>query len=757
MYKVLLILIGIFMVSGCGMSGDGGDESSTPNVNVGGEVMVDITAVEFELPDSPYYGPTPLRERLTAAEIIVRVRFQSVAPVGAYVHEGGDHYTYADLDYFPALDFTFNALEYLRGSGGSTIVARAYGMEEESREWGNPADTQEAERIAREQMLPFRDKRWDDREAIVLLRPPIRGGEPYFFGNLGIDHRDDGSSPLMYWLTVADDFYVTWLPEAEAEESNSGRTLETDAEPEQYFFLDDPGATTTTRSARTTRSSSDEGSAAPRGGTRTVSKTSLRSLIRKIDTVVASYGGDASDIRTCLSQGAAHERWLRNQIAAGRPIGWTREHHVGSGLPAGTTMEWRLLDLPPDEIERDWFAHGDAALFNVEKTTVTTVRPLPLGEYLTYYGEAPKGSPDCGQADYSAKQFGYAVTVTAPAGTLAESFFDPYALPWHGSGHHRHDHGGHTISWQAGRVTADLTIDVTGHALDFIGLDGTHDAVAGRRRRRRERRHADLDGTITQPWSAGTSCHAPRPQARCPHADAYPHIGQGPRQPPRISQIPHLIGTDRQTAPTPTPIPTDRPVILFLDSLDATVLDSLEMEVGDVFWVSVRALNLSRSASYTIELTRVNDEPAGGVGIVFHYQACGYTPQSIDVSSGNTSYARTMAVKLCTGTGGTVTAVLKRGNATLATSRPGGIHASVGIDERPGAAPGGCRTRDGVVFTAPTWVPECPLPRRCISQIPHLIGTDGVTDCFLGHGGGPYRVGLRACDSFDGGAGLWLQ
>ena len=109
-------------------------------------------------------------------------------------------------------------------------------------------------------------------------------------------------------------------------------------------------------------------------------------------------------------------------------------------------------------------------------------------------------------------------------------------------------------------------------------------------------------------------------------------------------------------------------MILFLDSLDASVLDSLEMAVGEVFWVSIQALNLARSASYTIELTRVNDEPAGGVGIVFHYQACGYTPQSIDVSSGNTSYARTMAVKLCTGTGGTVTAVLKRGNATLAST-----------------------------------------------------------------------------------------
>ena len=109
-------------------------------------------------------------------------------------------------------------------------------------------------------------------------------------------------------------------------------------------------------------------------------------------------------------------------------------------------------------------------------------------------------------------------------------------------------------------------------------------------------------------------------------------------------------------------------MILFLDSLDSSVLDSLEMEVGDVFWVSIQALNLESSASYTIEWTRVNEEPAGGVGIAFHYQVCYYTPQSIRVSPGNTSFVRTTPVHLCTGTGGTVTAVLKRGNTTLATT-----------------------------------------------------------------------------------------
>ena len=107
---------------------------------------------------------------------------------------------------------------------------------------------------------------------------------------------------------------------------------------------------------------------------------------------------------------------------------------------------------------------------------------------------------------------------------------------------------------------------------------------------------------------------------------------------------------------------------MFLDTLDASVLDSLEMAVGEVFWVSVKALNLESSDSYTIEVSRVNDEPAGGVGIAFHYQACYYHAPSIPVSPGNTSFVRTMAVKLCTGSGGTVTAVLKQGDTTLATA-----------------------------------------------------------------------------------------
>ena len=62
------------------------------------------------------------------------------------------------------------------------------------------------------------------------------------------------------------------------------------------------------------------------------------------------------------------------------------------------------------------------------------------------------------------------ITVTAPAGTLAESFFDPATSSAAVVGTTTVG----AISWEASRVTADLTLTVpTAATLDFIALDGT--------------------------------------------------------------------------------------------------------------------------------------------------------------------------------------------------------------------------------------------------------------------------------------------
>ena len=138
---------------------------------------------------------------------------------------------------------------------------------------------------------------------------------------------------------------------------------------------------------------------------------------------------------------------------------------------------------------------------------IKTARPLPAGEYSVYFLIRNQVHVPCDaypEADRTREE--HRLNVAAPAGTLAESFFDPYASSTAVIGTTTVG----TISWQppsagsgqAGRVISDLTIDVTGHALDFIGLDGTTtlslivaDAT--------ETGGALIWSVPTQPWSAG--------------------------------------------------------------------------------------------------------------------------------------------------------------------------------------------------------------------------------------------------------------
>ena len=606
--------------------------------------------------DREYRGRPSLEERILEAEIIARVRFRSVAPAGAYVGRFRASGAEGRQAYVPALDFTFDALEYLWGSGGSTLVARAYGRTEHD-PWGEPSTEAGAIRIATSTLMAFRDSRWDNREAIVFLRRPIKQGEPYLLGELSTDYNKKLNRTLVSKTTIADDWYQSWLPDASSGGGASGVTKDSrgvKTTREQRFLLEDPAATSTASSggaAGSTRRgimSDSASSTVP-----TISKSDLKAQIALMDQEVASYTGAPPDlIRSCLYAKRWNARWASSRKAAGNYL-WVWDYRVDSGLPKGTRIGEQPQPMFVGRVTRGWFTGGDARLFKAADAGILyTARPLPAGDYRTYYNFSTWDF-ECGQDAPRDDENEVILTVTASAGTLAESFFDPYASSTSVIGTTTVG----TISWQAGRVTADLTVDATGQALDFIGLDGTTTLsliVADA---------TEDGGTLTwtaptQPWSAGDKLML----------RVRRHEAPTPTPTPTATPTPTPTATPAPT-PTPTPIPTDRPVVLFKDVFDSSVvLDSLELSLGGVAWVNVQALNLSRSSSYTIELTRANEEPSGGVGIVFHYSACGYTPQSIDVSSGNTSYARTMAVKLCTGSGGTVTAVLKRGNTTLATT-----------------------------------------------------------------------------------------
>ena len=577
--------------------------------------------------------PALLEEMIIKSEVIARVRLRSVEAAAAK-----DPWE-RDEKYTGSLILTLDVLEYLKGTGGTQITAYAYGWKEDER-WENAfvAPT-EAEAVALgRQLLGRRDRRWDDREAVVLLRRNELHNH-YYLGMVG---------PHTTWhqFTVASEMWKSWLPDAALGSSEVRSPVENPTQ--QRFLLDDPGTeTTTTRSAGTTTNN-------------TITLTELRGQIAALGSEY--NGGDGTaEYKACIIAKYEWESRNRQRLVeqgSGDRYNYAPHlHELGSGSPGGTWV-YELPDARGNLIEYGatqpdiWgqvYTEGrDRNLLVGDwPGVIKTARPLPAGEYKVYLLIRSRELVPCDAYPEAEKtKLDHRVTVSAPSHVSAESFFDPYADGATVTGTTTVG----TISWQAGRVTADLDIDVTGQALDFIGLDGTTTlslVVADA---------TETGGTLTwtvptQPWSAGDKL-----MLRVRRSGA-----------PTPTPTPTATPTPTPT-PAPTPIPTDRPVVLFLDSLDPSVLDSLEMAVGEVFWVSVKALNLESSDSYTIEVSRVNEEPAGGVGMAFHYQACYYAAQSIPVSPGNTSYARTMPVKLCTGTGGTVSAVLKQGDTTLATA-----------------------------------------------------------------------------------------
>ena len=62
----------------------------------------------------PFGGPTTLEENIAQSEVIVRARMQSVAAVATTVDQG-NHEVW--------LEFNFNSLEYLKGTGATQINA----------------------------------------------------------------------------------------------------------------------------------------------------------------------------------------------------------------------------------------------------------------------------------------------------------------------------------------------------------------------------------------------------------------------------------------------------------------------------------------------------------------------------------------------------------------------------------------------------------------------------------------------------------
>ena len=151
----------------------------------------------------PDFPQTSLEERIVRSDAIARVTLVSAAQV---VEEISGWPSQGDTSYANALEFRFKVLEYLKGSGGSELVAIAV-------DWYEHFATRAEAGAGAEDFLGERDTRWDAREAIVFLHDD----EPY------LPSTGQADRYLLWFLrnsygqeiyTIASRYSKVWLPAA---------------------------------------------------------------------------------------------------------------------------------------------------------------------------------------------------------------------------------------------------------------------------------------------------------------------------------------------------------------------------------------------------------------------------------------------------------------------------------------------------------------------------------------------------------------
>ena len=457
--------------------------------------------------EGDYYGPWTLEERIIRADVIARVKLGSIVQTTElFVNDDGDEY------YVGALEFTFNALEYLKGSGSSQLTALA-------EDFDVFYETELGASTLGEDLLSVRDERWDDREAIVFLSkddelPSTKQADRYWLGSLRFSGEEH--------YTIASRHYQMWLPDAVAASAASSTG-------EQRFLLDEPSEGVSVSAAASGQGDTNQAL--------TITLPELKSLIAELDAEVAAGAGSTEytqeEYRWCVFYKYENEREVLYTIDLDGEYYYKRtDIDLAASSPAGIGLyavhfarEW--LDTHGEEqpdiydgIE-DWIGGRDGGLFSAGYPgIVSTARPLPAGEYRFYYYQIPPQYAICdGMHEAEKKRHELFVSVPVPAGTLHEAFFDPVAI---GTAVGTDGSNGalepasftvggaasalQGIEWQDGAVVLTLSpyASLTGHALDFIALDGTAVLTLSANAATVDAAAGTLSWTVaTQPWSVG--------------------------------------------------------------------------------------------------------------------------------------------------------------------------------------------------------------------------------------------------------------
>ena len=397
-----------------------------------------------------------LEEQIFTSKFIVVASLSSAAADTETVRSGqGVAPTYRALQ-----TLRFSVHEYLKGTGPNEIAVAVRSLHSYLTE-------AEAQRVA-EAQVSQRNTAWDDRRGVLFLRtllpplPPDEGASGAA-GSPTVEFTLSNHYVQSEWDYSIDTLSRAWLPaqESEGASGQSGQDFITDGDQEPPP---------------------------------TVSLADLRTKIAENQTLLEAGEGVAGYV-DCLRGKHTRERLRRADP-------WTptqKEATVNSGSAAGLEVYSGSRTESYPEYHNYWLSGPDAELFQAlivdadsEPSTgydhrLVTARPLPRGSYRVFYNQQHYKRKPCNFKPTDA-YVEWTVTVTAPAGTVHEAFFDPVAV---GQAVGADGSNGvlkpasftvggtatalQSLKWENGSVTLTLSpyTALTGVAIDFIPLDGS--------------------------------------------------------------------------------------------------------------------------------------------------------------------------------------------------------------------------------------------------------------------------------------------
>ena len=419
-----------------------------------------------------FVDPPPLDWQILDADVIVVANFVS-ATAGVDTYEG------PPAAYLPMHTLQFRATQYLKGTGPTQFTVEVLDCGPHTPPAGYP-NREYALDLARSS-LTARNAEWDSRPGVLFLNGPLAavGGvstesssrspqsEP-----AGVFHltNNDLLNQSAFQYTV-DTLSRDWLPASEATSSDS-RSTDSD------YIID--------------------GSKTPPP---TIALSALRNRISEIDTLL-NNGDDSEAFRTCIDRSLRSPYHTRNweplvfktgQLASGSPAGTQfgiRE--LGSVLPPGGRYEDFEIYLTGDHSDQfnSTITDDDSEPRNGFTYHFKAIRPLVTGQYQLHEHYQLWSEKPCNHRS-AHDDPGYSVwdvTVTAPAGTLHEAFFDPVTVDTAVKADSSNGvlkptsftvDGISTeitsLEWNNNQVvlTLDPHVSLSGYVLDFIALDGS--------------------------------------------------------------------------------------------------------------------------------------------------------------------------------------------------------------------------------------------------------------------------------------------